>query len=103
MRALILYHPQSDHVGIVESYVHDFQRFKGKSIEKISLETREGADLASLYGITQYPAILIIGPEGKLQKAWQGSVLPLMDEVDGYLHDFETIQREARTAQPIKP
>ncbi len=85
MRALVLYHPQSDHVGIVESYVHDFQRFKGKSIEKISLETQEGANIANLHDITQYPAVLVTGPEGHLEKFWQGIPLPLMDEVDSYL------------------
>jgi hypothetical protein len=89
MRAVVLYHPNSDHLGLVEGFVHDFKRFKDKELELVSLETREGADIATLYDVTQYPAILIIGPEGKLQKLWQGEILPLMDEVESYMHNFE--------------
>lgn len=85
MRAVVLYHPKSDHTGRVEDFVHEFKRFKNKKIEKISLETVEGAQLAKLHDIVQYPAILVIGPDGKLQKFWQGDVLPLMDEVDAYV------------------
>lgn len=101
MRALVLYHPQSDHVGLIETFVHDFIRFKGKLIEKISLETRQGDDLAQLYDITQYPAVLVIGPEARLQKEWQGIPLPLMDEVDSYMHDMEPQPREARRVEPV--
>jgi hypothetical protein len=100
MRALVLYHPQSDHVGLVEGFVSDFARFKGRLLEKVSLETREGADLATLYDIMQYPAILVIGPDGKLQRAWQGGVLPLMDEVESYMHGLEPVNRQAPTIQP---
>lgn len=88
MRAFILYHPKSDHAGLVEDFARDFKRFKGKKIEKISLETREGADLADIYDVTQYPAILIIGPNGVLQKLWQGEMLPLMDDVNSYMQDM---------------
>ena len=85
MRAVVLYHPKSDHVGLVETFEHDFKRFKNKDVEKLSLETRAGADMAALYDITQYPAILVIGPNGALQKAWQGPVMPLMDQVDAFM------------------
>jgi len=86
MRAVVLYHPKSDHGGKVEDFVHDFKRFKYKKLEKVSLETVEGAELAKLYDVVRYPAILVIGPEGKLQQIWQGEMLPLMNEVDAYVH-----------------
>lgn len=82
----MLYHPQSDHLGRVESFVHDFKRFKNKKVEKVSLETVEGAEIAKLYDVVRYPAVLIIGPEGKLQKVWQEETMPLMDEVDAYMN-----------------
>jgi hypothetical protein len=85
MRGLVLYHLKSDHSGKVEDFIHDFKRFKNKDLEKVSLETVEGSHLAQLYDIVRYPAILIIGPDGKLQKFWQGETLPLMDEVDAHL------------------
>ena len=89
MRAVVLYHPKSEHEGIVQDYVHEFKRFKGKELELLSLETREGAELAKLYDVVRYPAILIIGPDGALQKVWEAPMLPLMNEVDGYVYDYD--------------
>jgi hypothetical protein len=91
MRAVILYHPASDHIGLVEEYSHDFIRFKGRALELISLETREGADMATLYDITRYPAVLVIGPDGVLAALWQNGLFPLMDELAAYLGEPEQI------------
>lgn len=106
MRAVVLYHPQSDHIGLVEGFVHDFKRFKGKDIEKISLETVEGSEMARLHDVTRYPALLIIGPNGTLQKLWQGDIMPLMDEVDSFLpvtqgYDQELAKGHLLTVQPL--
>lgn len=84
MRVLILYHERSEHGGIVTDYVAEFQRYKRKSIELISLESAEGADMAELYGVTIYPAILVMSQNGLLQRLWQGTPLPLMDELSYY-------------------
>jgi hypothetical protein len=97
MRAVVLYHPASDHVGLVEQYTQDFIRFKSRVLEKVSLETRAGADLATLYDITRYPAILVIGPDGVLSHVWQGGFFPLMDELSAYLGEpQDTISHEGK-------
>jgi hypothetical protein len=97
MRLVILYHPQSDHIGLVDTYAQDFRRFKGRNIERISLETKEGADMAALYDIVRYPALLVIGPDGGLAAVWQGSLLPLMDELSAYAGEpEETVSHEGR-------
>ncbi len=85
MKACILYHPISDHARVVEEYVTNFERQKGNVIELMSLETKDGADLATLYEIVNYPALLAIKKDGQLVKYWEGEPLPLMDEVAGYL------------------
>lgn len=85
MKATVLYHPNSEHGGTIERYVKDFEERNGRTIQLGSLETREGAAMASLYDITTYPALLIMTDDGMLQKVWQGSQMPLMDEVSGYL------------------
>lgn len=71
---------------MVEEYVHDFEHHKGVSIELTSLDTRPGADLATLYGVVQYPALLVRRDSGELVKLWEGAPLPLMNEVAGYLN-----------------
>jgi hypothetical protein len=84
MRVVILYHIKSEHGGIVEDYAHEFSRFKGKDLELISLETKPGANMAQLYDITNYPAVVAIADDGVLQQIWQGLPLPLMNEVAAY-------------------
>ena len=85
MKAVILYHLQSDHAGTVEDYARDFTRLKdGKEIDLLSLETVEGATMAKLYDITKYPAVLAVADDGSLQNSWQGEGLPLMIELEPY-------------------
>ena len=97
MRALILYHPKSDHVGLVEDYVQNYIRFKGRVIEQISLETMEGAELAKLYDVTSYPAALVIGSDGSLIQLWQNGLLPLMDELSAFAgSDDHSISHEGK-------
>lgn len=85
MKALALYRPKSEFARMVEEYARDFERQRGQTIELVSLDTVEGADMARLYGIVQYPALLVIRDDGQLLKEWQGERLPLMDEVASYL------------------
>ena len=85
MRLVALYHPKSDHGGIVEDYAREYRaRHPDSKLEMVSLETPEGADMARLYDIVRYPAILIVAADGSLQKFWQGEQLPLINEVDYY-------------------
>jgi hypothetical protein len=85
MKVVILYHPESEFVGVVEDFKRDFEsRHQDKKVELISLETVEGANMAELYDVVRYPAILVMTGDGKLQKFWQDQPFPLMDEVAAY-------------------
>lgn len=85
MKVLVLYRPDSDHGRIVEEFIHDFQsRHPNERLEVLSLDTREGSAMASLYDIIDYPAILVTQVDGSLQHSWEGSVLPMLDEVAAY-------------------
>lgn len=64
--------------------MHDIQRQQNITPESISLDTREGADMARLYDITAYPAILVLRDSGELLQYWSGDQLPLMSEVAAY-------------------
>jgi hypothetical protein len=83
---------------MVIDYAAEFERYKGKSLDLVSLETIEGADLAELYGISRYPAILVMAENGSLQYMWQGTPLPLMDELSYQLHTDDTPIRPYRHA-----
>jgi hypothetical protein len=85
MRLCFLYHPVSEHRRVVEEYAQEFVRRHGQSPELISVDTKTGANMAKLYDVVQYPALLVIDSNAGLAKYWQGDMLPLMDEVAGYL------------------
>ncbi len=85
MKLHFLYHPESDHRRLVEEYVDNARRLRGIDIELVSLETKEGSNMASLYDIVQYPCLILVEDNGQVAKLWQGSELPLLDEVSGYL------------------
>jgi hypothetical protein len=85
MRIVILYHPNSEFAGKSEDFKRDFEaKYSDKKVELISLETVEGADMAKLYDVVRYPAILVISGESHLQKFWQDQPFPLIDEVAAY-------------------
>ena len=85
MRTVILYHPNAEFAGLAQDYKRDFElRHPDREIELISLETVVGADMAKLYDVVRYPAILVIASDGQLQKFWQDQPFPLMDEVAAY-------------------
>ena len=86
MKLVILYHPSSEFSTMVENFAIECSSHTSKVVDSLSLETLEGANLAKLYDIVDYPSILIIREDGQLVKHWQGSNLPLIDEVIGNLN-----------------
>lgn len=85
MKVLVLYHPFSEHGRVVEEFAHDYERrMPDHKLDLLSLETREGADAAKMYGIVQYPAILALREDGQVLKHWEGEMMPLMTEVAAY-------------------
>ena len=84
MKVVILYHPESEYARSVLIFKRDYEKLTSKQVELLSLETPEGDDMAKLYGITQYPAIVVCSDNGELQKLWEGDSLPLISEVVSY-------------------
>ena len=90
MRVAVLYHPKSEHEGRVLDYARDYKalhRDQQREMELISLETKEGAEMAKLYDVVRYPAVLAIAKDGSLQKLWQDEYLPLLRELDYYFQE----------------
>jgi len=86
VKVLILYRPDSEYANDVETFVEDFQRqhVSVRKVELLSVNTRDGASIASLYDVMAYPSILALADDGSLINSWIGMPLPLMDEVAGY-------------------
>lgn len=87
MKVVILYRPDSEFARAVETFIHDFKaRNPGVHVDVLNVDSREGIALASLYDIMRYPAILAMAHDGSLLKYWEGSELPLMNEVASYAY-----------------
>lgn len=85
MKLSILYHPDSESARSVEEFSHNFQKQTGQEVEFVSLDTSSGWELARLYDIVSYPAVLVRRDSGELLNSWQGESLPLINEVAGYV------------------
>jgi hypothetical protein len=86
MRVVVIYRPNSENARQVEDYITDFNRFHpGAEMEVQSIDTVEGAEMARVYGIMEYPALLAIKDDGQLQQYWMGAdKLPLMNDLAYY-------------------
>ena len=85
MKVLVLYRPQSEHSRLVEEYIRDFNyRHPDIKLDTVNIDTRDGAAMASLYDVVQYPALIVVTSDGVIQRCWMGDLLPLIDEVVSY-------------------
>lgn len=87
MKVLVLYRPNSEHARIVEDFIENMKsQMHAPDLDILNIDTREGSSMASLYDIMSYPAILVLQTDGSLLKSWEGDMMPLTDEVVGYVH-----------------
>ncbi len=84
MRVVVVYKSESDHAREVFSWLRDFTRQTGREVEQVDPETREGADFCRTYDVVQYPSMLALSDDGRLQNFWVGSPLPTISEVSFY-------------------
>lgn len=85
MKVLILYRPESEYSRSVDEFIRDFRvRNSEANIETLNIDTREGSAMASIYDIWEFPTIMAMTTEGAVLNTWQGSQLPLIDEVAAY-------------------
>lgn len=89
MRVVFLYRAGTEQEAKVLDYVHEYKmRHPDIEPELVNLETVEGAEMAKLYGVYAYPAILAISRDGSLMQLWQDERLPLMQDLDAYAYAY---------------
>jgi len=92
MKVLILYRPNSEFARMVEEFVKGLQAHHNvdeRHLQILDFDSREGAATASLYDVMCQPTILVVGDDGSYVKHWEGSNLPLIDEVAGYAFSYQ--------------
>ncbi len=84
MRVVVVYKPESEHRRAVEDFLRDFARQTGNIIETLDPDTKEGGDFARVYDIVEYPSMIALSDDGRLQNMWRGLPLPTISEVSYY-------------------
>jgi hypothetical protein len=83
MKVAVVYRSKSDHERAVLEFEHEFKHRTGRNLDMQDVSTRDGASMASLYGIVSYPTVLALADDGRLMQQWPGSI-PLLNEVQYY-------------------
>ena len=84
MRVVVVYREDSEVATTVETFLRDFERQTGRSIDVINPDSPDGADFCQVYDIVQYPTMLAISDDNQLQTSWEGLPLPTISEVSYY-------------------
>jgi hypothetical protein len=88
MVIVALYRKNSEQERPVIEFVEMLRRrYPDKPVVEFDINTRDGAAEASLYGVMQYPALLVRSLDGHIHGLWEGTPLPLIDEVVGLTID----------------
>jgi hypothetical protein len=85
MRVFCLYRPNTEHERSIIELNRELTRRINKELPTVSMDTVEGDDLARMYDIMQFPAVLVTDDSGVLQHSWQEGSLPLINELSYYL------------------
>ncbi|MFO0970867.1 MAG: hypothetical protein U0520_00740 [Candidatus Saccharimonadales bacterium] len=85
MKTVILYRPNSEGETSVQAYIREFERETGRSIELIDSTTVSGVQVARLYDVVQFPAIIAMREDGSFIEIWQErSKWPTISELSFY-------------------
>lgn len=92
MKVLVSYRPKSEYARSVEEFTHGLQTQHGldeRQLQVVDYDSREGMALASMYDIMGQPIVLVTNDDGSYVKHWEGTDLPLMSEVAGYVFQYQ--------------
>ncbi|MGK2896189.1 MAG: hypothetical protein ACSLEY_01105 [Candidatus Saccharimonadales bacterium] len=85
MRVLAIYKYESDHAREVLDFMRDFQQQTGKKLEEIDPDTPAGEQTCRTYDIVEYPTLVALSDDGRVQSMWRGRPLPTISEVSYYV------------------
>lgn len=84
MRVIVVYREDSEQARTVDTFLRDFLRQTGRSIEKMDPDSGDGADFCRAYDIVEYPTMIALSDDGHMQNQWRGVPLPTISEVSFY-------------------
>lgn len=88
MRVVVITKDNMDYSRSVQTFLDDFARRTGKTLEVLDPISRDGESLCRAYDIVEYPTILALGDDGQMQNMWRGRSLPTINEVSYYVSSY---------------
>lgn len=85
MRVVAVYKENMDYTRSIDTFMGDFMRQTGRTLERLDPDTREGELFCRTYDIVEYPTIIALSNDGQMQNLWVGSVMPTISEVSYYV------------------
>lgn len=85
MRVVVVTKDNMDYTRDVHTFLENFTRQTGKTVEVLDPDTRDGESFARTYDIVQYPTIVALSDDSQLQNIWMGPSLPTINEVSYYV------------------
>ena len=84
MRVVVVTKDEMDYSRTVNTFLEDFSRQTGRTLEVLDPESSEGEMFARTYDIVEYPTIVALSNDGQVQIVWKGTALPTISEVSYY-------------------
>lgn len=85
MRTVVVTKGGMDYSRAVETFTENLRRQTGHEIEVLDPESREGESFCRAYDIVEYPTVIAIASDGRVQNSWPGAMLPTISEVSYYV------------------
>ncbi len=88
MRVVVVTKDNTDYARSVEMFLHDVARQTGKVLEVLDPNSTDGELFCRAYDIVEYPTIVALSDDGRVQNMWRGAVLPTISEVSFYATQY---------------
>lgn len=85
MRVVIVYRSGTEREREAAGWLREFEHRTHKTLEYIDPDTPNGNSFCRVYDIVEYPTIIAINSDGKIQNTWRGLPMPLISEVSYYV------------------
>ena len=85
MRLRLIHRERSDYAADVRNFIRELEVAGIVDILETNPDSVEGSEVCRLYGVMQYPAVIITADDGTMSFMTQGLPLPLIREVQYYV------------------
>ena len=85
MRVVVIYKEETDYARQVTDFMRDFERQTSHTLETLNPESPEGISFTATYDIMEFPTVVALSDDGRLQNMWPGLPLPTINELSYYV------------------